>query len=223
MGASNSKIGIPDVFDTNDLTQFPYFPRLSIFTVGSPSCMKNMKNVEKCYKCALENEEKCPHDTLDGKTFEKFKTRVLDIKYGDRSLAVLFHVTVLTVRCVQMGIIVPGAFIRLPCYTFGRDWLDWWEKAYPSKFPSRLARMLHLFFHDLKWIRGLAPKRASVIFLGLCKNKTLTMGGYPFPKQISQTIVEMVFEGWKNNIGWEKSQYPHLFEELMGIYMGIKT
>jgi hypothetical protein len=152
----------------------------------------------KCYACALLGQ-KCKHDLQDDAHLQEFLKLVLAIKNGDRSLHVLFHVAVLAVRCVQMGMIIPGTFVRLPCYTFGRDWLSWWEKNYPSQFPSCLARMLNLFFCDLEWIRGLAPRRASVIFLGLCKNGTITMGGYPLPREISLNIAGMVLQGWSRS------------------------
>lgn len=205
MGNSFSSDDVPDVFDINNPREFPYL------TYGM--VIKRPKHMLKCYACALLGQ-KCKHDLVDDAHFQEFLKLVIAIKNGDRSLHILFYVAVLAVRCVQMGMIIPGSFIRLPCSTFGRDWLSWWEKNYPSQFPSCLARMLNVFFRDLEWIRGLAPRRASVVFLGLCKNRTITMGGYPLPREISLNIAGMVCRGWSHR---DVSKYPseYLFEELV--------
>ena len=203
MGNSFSSDVVPGVFEINDLKQFPY-PHG--FRLTKKRLIVN-RTIERCFACAVLKKT-CSHDLIDDATYHEFLNLVCAIKHGDRSLHVLFHVTVLAVRCVQMGMIIPGSFIRLPCSTFGRDWVSWWEKNYPSQFPSCLARMLNVFFCDLEWIRGLAPRRASVIFLGLCKNRTLKMGGYPLPREISLNIAGMVLQGWS---GSKKSPFSPFY------------
>lgn len=145
MGNSFSSDDVPDVFDINNPIDFP--------CLCSCIVIKPINHMPKCYACALLRQ-KCKHDLQDDAHLQEFLKLVLAIKNGDRSLHVLFHVTVLAVRCVQMGMIIPGTFHRLPYYTFVSDWLSWWEKNYPSQFPSCLARMLNVFFRDLEWIRS---------------------------------------------------------------------
>lgn len=206
MGASLSS---DDVLEINHLEKFPYIHGFQL------TKKRIMVAGERCYACAVLKKT-CCHDLIDDATYHEFLNLVLAIKNGDRSLHVLFRVTVLAVSCVQMGMIIPGTFIRLPCYTFGRDWLGWWEKNYPSQFPSCLARILNVFFCDLEWIRGLAPRRASVIFLGLCKNRTLRMGGYPLPREISLNIAGMVLQGWSRSPFYLSSfYYTTLLEEVV--------